>query len=177
MPTPKLLTACLLAGLLSAVLCWAGGSLLGDESLLNKPFPGIVLGLALFGLGEYLRVTPTPGGVWTGLILIVFSVIGWRLSINVGYEYGQPIPYVAAGAVGGFTVALGTLLAWRISQSRVRHVLLITAAGAFGGLVFQVLEANFKMADDIWVLVLFLEWQSILMLGIGLALSVIRQRI
>ncbi len=48
---------------------------------------------------------------------------------------------------------------------------MITGAGTLGGLVFQVMESLFKMTDDIWVLVLYLEWQVILLLGVGLALA------
>jgi len=36
-------------------------------------------------------------------------------------------------------------------------------------MVFQLLDAVFKMSDNIWVLALFLEWRLLLLFGIGLA--------
>ncbi len=93
MPIPKLLATCLLAGVLPAVPCWAWCCC----------------------LGEYLRVAPTLRGVWSALILVVFTVVGWRLSIGLGYEYGQPVPPMWRRA----RWALGALLAWRITQRRV----------------------------------------------------------
>jgi hypothetical protein len=68
-------------------------------------------------------------------------------------------------------VALDALFARCISQRRVLFVMLITGVGSIGGLVFQLLDAVFKMSDDIRVLALYLEWQLILLFGIGLALT------
>jgi hypothetical protein len=108
-------------------------------------------------LAEYLRVAPSLRGVWSALLLVVFTAVGWRLSIGLGYDYGRSHSYVAAGAVDIFLVPLDALFAWVISQRRVLFVMLITGGGNIGGLVFQLLNAVSKISGDIWVLALYLE--------------------
>ena len=48
-------------------------------------------------------------------------------------------------------------------------LVIVTASGAVGGLVFQIADQLFKMNEYIWALVLFGEWQCILLIGIALA--------
>lgn len=157
-------------GLLSGVLCWLGGRILPDDSLLLKIYPGLVLGTVVsfagvrYGLGL---------GRWRAarfLVVVAGTVAGWRLAVDVGFQYGEPVPFIAAGALGALTTALGLLWPWSIRFRLAGFVLLITASGAFGGMVFKTIVDLFpKMPEDVWILVLFSEWQAIFMLGIWLA--------
>jgi hypothetical protein len=160
----------LLAGLLSSVLCTLGPHLLPEGTFLLDMYPGVVLGTALYLTGYCCGLN---AGRWRAaqlLVIVVATVAGWRLSINVGYEYGQPFPYIAAGALGALTTALGLLWPWTIRRGALGFVLLATASGALGGFVFQEIEKVFThMTEDVWALVLFFEWQTIFMLGTWLA--------
>jgi|SRR5688572_8185943 len=162
------------AGLACAVLCWAGGRVLPQSLFLNF-YPGIVLGMTLVALGHVLGEIPRPRLWIAALLLPAFSTLGWRLAVDVGYEYGRPVPYVTAGAMGAFFVAIGLLLAWRIQKRAVMLVCMVTAAGALGGVVFQLIhKAIDGIGGDYPVLILFAEWQVLLMLGIALAMARVR---
>ncbi|HEY3486526.1 MAG TPA: hypothetical protein VGL10_00535, partial [Gammaproteobacteria bacterium] len=107
-------------------------------------------------------------------ILAVFSMIGWRLSMQVGYELGGPVPFVNAGALGGLVLTLGLLFAWRIRAGAWKFAGIATATGTVGGLVFHFIDQYFIGAlqnDDIWILFLFAEWQTIFMMGVAIALN------
>ena len=74
-------------------------------------------------------------------------------------------------------MALGLLLGWRIRSGALKFVVIVTAAGTLGGLVFHFLDTWFignMEADELWILILFAEWQSIFMAGIAIALNYIR---
>lgn len=172
--TPKKIVLYAGAGLASAVMCWAGGRVL-PESLFLKVYPGIILGVTLLALGHVLGEIPRPRYWIAALLLPAFSALGWRLAVDVGYEYGGPVPYVTAGAMGAFFVAIGLLLAWRIRSRAVLLVCIVTAAGALGGAVFQLIhKAVGGIGEDYWVLILFAEWQVLLMLGLALAMARVR---
>lgn len=155
-----------LCGLLSGVLCWLGGRILPDDSWLLKAYPGLVLGTALCFAGVRSGLI---SGRWRAarfLIAVAATVAGWRLAVDVGYQYGEPVPFIAAGALGALTAALGLLWPWSIRFRIAGFVLLVTASGAIGGMVFKTIVDLFpKMPEDVWVLVLFTEWQAIFMLG------------
>ena len=157
-------------GLLSGVLCWLGGRILPEDSPLLKIYPGLVLGTVVFFAGVRYGL---GRGRWRAarfLVVVAGTVAGWRLSVDVGYQYGEPVPYIAAGALGALTTALGLLWPWSIRFRIAGFVLLITVSGAFGGMVFKTIGDLFpNMHEDLWVLVLFAEWQTIFMLGTWLA--------
>ena len=160
----------LFCGLLSGVLCWFGGRILPDGSLLLKIYPGLVLGTVLCFAGVLSGLVPVRWHTARFLVIVAGTVAGWRLSVDVGYQYGEPIPFIAAGALGALTVALGLLWPWSIRFRVAGFVLLITAAGAFGGMVFKTIVDLFpNLHEDVWVLVLFAEWQVIFMLGTWIA--------
>lgn len=160
----------LLCGLLSGVLCWLGGRLLPEGSLLLKIYPGLVLGTALCFAGVLFGLVQESWRAARFVIIVAGTVAGWRLSVDVGYQYGEPIPYIAAGALGALTAALGLLWPWSIRFRVAGFVSLVTVSGAFGGMVFKAIVDLFpNMHEDVWVLALFTEWQSIFMLGAWLA--------
>ena len=160
----------LFCGLLSGVLCWLGGRILPEGSLLLEIYPGLVLGTALCFAGVLSGLVPDHWRAARFLAVVAGTVAGWRLSVDVGFQYGAPIPFIAAGALGALTVALGLLWPWSIRFRIAAFVSLVTAAGAFGGMVFKAIGDLFpNMHEDVWVVVLFTEWQVIFMLGTWLA--------
>ncbi len=160
----------ILCGVLSGVLCWLGGRILPDDSLLLKIYPGLVLGTALCFAGVLSGLVPQRWRAARFLVVVAGAVAGWRLSLDVGFQYGEPVPFIAAGALGALTVALGLLWPWSMRFRIAGFISLVTASGAFGGMVFKTIRDIFpNMQEDVWVLVLFTEWQVIFMLGTWLA--------
>ena len=158
------------SGLLSGVLCWLGGLVLSEGSWLLQIYPGLMLGAVLCFAGVLSGLTPDRWRAARFLVIVAATVAGWRLSVDVGYQYGQPLPFTAAGALGALTVALGLLWPWSIRYRIAGFVLLITVSGAFGGMIFKAIEDLFlNKHGDAWALVLFVEWQAIFMLGAWIA--------
>lgn len=166
----KVLLRFLAVGVVSALLCWAGGFVL-PQSVALDAWPGVVLGLALFVAGVIDHRPARSFRPLSAILLIIFTVLGWRLAIEVGYAHGKPVPFVVAGALGAFCVAIGLMLAWQLRSRRTQFVFLVTAFGALGGFIFRFINAALGSdSDKAWALLLFLEWQTVLMLGIWLAL-------
>jgi hypothetical protein len=160
----------LFCGLLSGVLCWLGGRILPEDSLLLKVYPGLVLGTVLCFAGVLSGLVPERWRAARFLVVVAGTVAGWRLSVDVGYQYGEPVPFIAAGALGALTAALSLLWPWSIRFRMAGFALLITASGALGGMVFKTIVDLFpNMQEDVWVLALFTEWQLIFLLGTWLA--------
>jgi hypothetical protein len=159
-------------GLISGTVCVLAGLVLPEYPWLMDHYPGIILGIFLWLAGHYVARLPAAGK-WPGMLVpIVAGVLGWRLSIEVGYELGGAVRYVSAGALGAFTIALGLLAAWRIRAGLVPFVVIVTAAGALGGAVFQGLESMLAISDHdrLWAWLLFGEWQTLLLAGVAVAL-------
>jgi hypothetical protein len=159
-------------GLISGAACWALHFVLPDQRWIIDYYPGVVLGFFLYIAGDLAGIK-CARGIPALLTLLAAGILGWRLAIEVGYDSGGPAPFVNAGALGGLVPALGALLAWRVRVRSLRFAAIATAAGALGGLVFHFLDAWFighMQDDDLWVLILFAEWQSIFMAGVALAL-------
>lgn len=147
-------------------MCWLGGRILPEDSWMMKVYPGLVLGTALCFAGVRSGLILERWRAARFLVIVAATVAGWRLSVDVGYQYGEPVPFIAAGALGALTAALGLLWSWSIRFRIAGFVLLVTASGAIGGMVFKTIVDLFpKMPEDVWVLVLFTEWQAIFMLG------------
>lgn len=163
-------------GLLSGLVNGTTQYFLPDIQIVMDYYPSVLLGIFLYIAGQYLVYPGNKLHLLKLFILIIFSSLGWRLSINLGFMLGGPVPYGNAGAVGAFMVALGWLLAWRIRSGILIFVLVITIAGTMGGLVFQIIDATITMSEALWIFVLFTEWQSILFLGIALAYLCIKTK-
>ena len=170
--TNKHLTIYLYTGLISGVIGWGGNLLLPEGSLAFNIFPGIILGLALFLCGMQVGAIPKPKRAQAGILLIVFTIVGWRLSVELAPYVNVYFRYIAPGAIGAFVVAIGLLSTWHVPRNRFAFVLWLTLSGAIGGLIFQlILATSLVIAEDLQPLVLLVEWQTILMLCIGLAMA------
>lgn len=158
-------------GVIAALLCWAGGYVL-PHGQIAATWPGVALGLALFVLGVLDKRIPRSRMPLSAILLIVFTVAGWRLAVDVGYMYGKPVPFVVAGAMGAFCVSIGLLLTWRPKVNYAKFVFLVTVFGALGGFIFRFID--YVLGTDSnpwWPLLLFLEWQTVLLFGIWLVLA------
>jgi hypothetical protein len=71
--------------------------------------------------------------------------------------------------MGALAVALGWVIAWKIRSGILKLVVIVTLAGALGGGIFELVDAVFDDSEEIWVLILFCEWQTILFAGIAFA--------
>lgn len=157
------------AGLLSGIISALGQYILPDIQLLQQHYPPVVLGITLYLCGIYVAGLQNTKPLWRLLVLIIFCVIGWRISIDVGYSLGGPAPFISAGALGAFVVAWGWLLAWGIPTRDWRFILCVTLAGILGGLIFQIADRLWTMKEPVWELFLFGEWQCLLLAGIASA--------
>jgi hypothetical protein len=168
------------SGVLSGVICWAGGYVLPENSWIVNIYPGLALGLALYLFGNKGSFNFRQQAILSVLILMAASVIGWRLAVDVGYQYGSPMRFTAAGALGALSVAAGLVWVWgiRATSAAGLFILIVTAAGALGGWVFRALhgESPVRLGDDFWTFLLFVEWQVILFIGAWLARQTVKAR-
>ncbi|MBE9515382.1 MAG: hypothetical protein IME93_00240 [Proteobacteria bacterium] len=134
-------------------------------------YPGVVLGLALFNLGRLTNLlSARPMGL-SALALIILTSVGWRLAVDVAYDIGEPIPFVVAGATGAMFVSLGLLVSWKVTVNPVFFIVSITVSGAVGGFIFRFINAALGIGTNIlWPLLLFMEWQLILVTGLYLVM-------
>jgi hypothetical protein len=160
-------------GMLSGTACWALHFVLPDKQWIVDYYPGAVLGIFLYIAGAYIAGMNAVPRILALVILITASILGWRLAVQVGYDLGGPVAFVNAGTLGALVLALGLLLGWHIRAGAWKFVLIVTAGGALGGLAFHFLDLWFIGSmenDDIWILILFTEWQGFFMAGLALAL-------
>lgn len=160
-------------GLISGAACWALHFVLPDRQWIVDYYPALVLGFFLYVAGDVAGIQPARR-LPVLFILLAASIVGWRLAVEVGHDLGGPVPFVNAGVLGALAPALGALLAWRVRARALPFVAIITAAGALGGLVFHLLDVwliGHMEADDLWVLILFAEWQGIFMAGVAIAVN------
>lgn len=161
-------------GLISGTACWALHFVLPDKQWVVNYYPAVVLGVFLYLAGAYIARVNPGNRIAVLLVLIIASILGWRLAVEVGRDLGGPLPFLNAGTLGGFIMALGLLLGWRIRSGGLKFVMIVTAAGALGGLVFHFLDRWFighMETGEMWILILFAEWQSIFMAGAAVALN------
>lgn len=160
---------CACTGLVSGFINGLGQYYLPENQVIIQTYPALVLGAFLFLCGYYILQISVSNPLLSCINLVFFSIIGWRASIDIGYELGGPVPFLTAGIAGSFFVALGWLLSWNIRSSIMKFILIIMVSGAIGGLVFQLTDNFFNLNDEIWTFTLFIEWQIILMIGIAFA--------
>ena len=157
------------AGLVSGIISGLGQYYLPDLQWIQQHYPPVVLGITLYLCGAWLAGLKSRKPLLSLLALIIFSILGWRISIDVGYSLGGPTPYVTAGALGAFVVAWGWLLAWGVPTRDWKFILTVTLAGILGGFVFQIADKFWAMREPYWALFLFSEWQCLLLAGIAIA--------
>lgn len=157
------------AGIIAGIISALGQYVLPDIQWVLQHYPPVVLGLALYLCGTYVSGMRNTKPLLRLLVLVIFCVLGWRISIDVGYRLGGPAPFVTAGALGAFVVAWGWLLAWGIPTRDWRFILTVTLAGILGGFIFQVADQLLTLKEPAWELVLFSEWQGLVLAGIAIA--------
>jgi len=159
----------LLAGIASGLLFQFSGIIIDiDLMFFSTNFtPAIILGIMIFLAGRYISGI-TPRNSWLNpLILILACGIGWVLAFQHGVTGGFYIGVIEAGIFGGLFVGIGLVFAWRLKRIWM-IIMLTTLAGGLGGLVL-VLPELFGF-DDFFPL--FITWQGILLLGIGIAIQI-----
>lgn len=156
-------------GLIAGLVNWSGMFFLPDVPVIQQYYPSVVLGIFLFLAGRYVANLKSFNQLLSLIILIVFSSIGWRASIEYGHALGGPVPFVNAGIVGAFAVAIGWILAWQVRTGVIKLIIIVTLAGALGGGIFQLIDMVLSDSENLWVLILFCEWQALLFAGIAFA--------
>ncbi len=156
-------------GLLSATVCWAGSLFLPEIPALQQYYPAVVLGIFLYLCGKYVTHMKTGNDIVTLIVLILGSILGWRAAVEIGHPLGEPVPFVAAGALGGLITAIGWLIAWKLRSIAIRLLIILTFAGTLGGGIFQFVDHYLDATGDVWVLILFTVWQTLFFAGIGIA--------
>jgi hypothetical protein len=157
------------AGALSGVVSALCQYILPDIPWIQQHYPPVILGITLYLCGVFLAGIQNRKPLLSLTALIIFSILGWRISIDVGYALGGPAPYVTAGALGAFVVAWGWLLAWGMPVRDWKFILIVVLAGTLGGLIFHIADLVWKLPDPYWALLLFTEWQCLLLTGIAVA--------
>jgi hypothetical protein len=160
---------CTGTGFVSGFISGLGQYFLPEHQLIVQTYPALILGIFLFLCGYYVFRISISNPLLSCINLIFFSIIGWRASIDIGYELGGPVPFLTAGMLGAFFVALGWLLSWNIRSDVIKFILIISLSGAIGGLVFQLTDKLFDLNEEIWTFTLLIEWQIILFTGIVFA--------
>jgi len=165
----RLLLRFLCAGIISGLASWAGGLVLPQGSLVLKVYPGLVLGLSLFVVGRLNGLGEAVARPLSLLILLGSAVVGWRAAVDVGYMRAQPLGMLAAGGLGAGVLGLGLIWAWGVQARRLAYLAIVTLTGAAAAQLFELVWGAFgRIGDQLWLLALFVEWQSIVMLNIGL---------
>ena len=170
-PRPRAPLAFLAGGIVSGTLCWAGGMLLPEASLLLAIYPGLVFGAILYALGRFYALGRRPGEGLTFTIILLAAVAGWRAALDIGYAHGAQVPMLAAGAIGAAVLAAGLAWAWSLRQRAAYYISLIAVTGGICGQAVELLWDSFPgMDDSLEILLLFVIWQAVIAASIALVL-------
>ena len=159
----------LVVGIASGLLCHFSGIIDIDLMFFSTNCtPAIILGIMIFLAGRYISGI-TPRNPWLNpLVLILASGVGWILALEFGSEYWKMVwSWIGSGIIGGVFVGIGLVIAWRLKRIWM-VIVLTTLAGGLGGLVFAL--SDFFGFDEFFPL--FITWQGILLLGIGIAIQI-----
>lgn len=177
----KYLLLGLLFGLINVVLSqlFRAGSLgwMASSWFFLFFLPAVVLGAVISIAGRYISGLQFRHRWFGPVILIVACSIGWwaanvlMISLTPSFDSLSLIEWISAGGVGGLSLAIGLVLAWRLGRKRFT-ITVVTLAGALGGAVGGIFD--FDLVSPDW---LYMVWQGILLLGIGIAIPVNRNRI
>lgn len=157
------------AGVVSGLLCWLGGLLAPENSLLIKVFPGLIFGTMLYAVGRHAALAPPRRHGLTYAIIVAVSIVSWRAAVDIGYMHGRPWPMLAAGALGALVLALGLVWAWDWRRGVALALCAIVGTGALVAQAVQwVWDAYPAMDEVVEVSLLFVGWQALVMLAIAL---------
>lgn len=158
------------AGIISGIVCWQGMFFIPEGSVWLKVYPGVIFGLVLFAVGQFYHLNRWRSWIYPLIIIMTATIVGWWVALDIGFAHGRPVPMLTAGALGALIVAIGLLGAWAVQRRIGGFLLLITIAGALGGQIAQLLwDFLPQLGDDLWTLILFIEWQSLVMIAIAVA--------
>ncbi|MDZ7735783.1 MAG: hypothetical protein U5P41_06580 [Gammaproteobacteria bacterium] len=158
------------AGVVSGVICWSGLFFIPEGSIWLRIYPGVVFGLVLFAVGQFYQLNRRRSRAYPLIVIVAASIAGWWAAPGIGFVYGRPVPMLTAGAFGALIVALGLIGAWGVRKRIGSFLLLITITGALGGQIAQLLwDYSPQLDDDLWTLILFIEWQSLVMIAVAVA--------
>ena len=164
----------LLAGIVSGLLCGLITHFVGFGNFPYYAGPGLVLGIMIFLAGRFIS-SIAPRNTWlSSLILVLACAIGWFLAHQYTITQ-QNFSFFGSGAIGGIFVAIGLTLAWKLN--RIWLVIVLTVlAGILGVLMWLVGVELFKLLfaidADLDLIPLFVNWQAILFLAIGIAVQI-----
>ena len=156
----------LAAGIASGFLCLLVFDM--DNVWQGYVGPPLIFGIVILLSRRYIDRS-SPRNTWIGpLMLVIFCIIGWILAYLFGAEYYDETDLwlIASGVIGGAGVAVGCIAAWRLRKIWVVSAIIV-AAGGLGGAVEMLLDIAGK---EFWSL--FIVWQSIVLLGIGVAIQI-----
>ena len=162
----------LLAGIVSGLFCGLITHFVGFGNFPYYAGPGLVLGIMIFLAGRYISDI-APRNTWLSpLILVLACAIGWFLAFRFGHAYGgEDFSFFGSGAIGGIFVAIGLALAWKLN--RVWLVIALTVlAGILGVLMWYFVIMILSELLFITFNALFVSWQAILFLAIGIAVQI-----
>jgi len=153
----------LVAGVLSGLLC---DLIYTNHDLWKYVGPSLVLGLMIALAGRYISKITPRNPLLSPLILILACGIGWFLAFEFGVKAvvnNWSYMLLGSGIIGGTGVAVGLVVVWKLQKAWVVSTV-IAFAGGLGGLVLRFLDdEKFSM---------FPVWQSIVLLGIGVAIQI-----
>tara|TARA_B100002003_G_scaffold237353_1_gene254342 strand:- start:204 stop:743 length:540 start_codon:yes stop_codon:yes gene_type:complete len=159
----------LLVGIISGVLCTGIFDWLSFPKIVNEHVPAVILAIAIVVAVRYISVIQFRNGWLSPVILTMACLIGWYLAIEFGSNYYRTDWYfVVSGAIGGISVAIGFALAWNLSRPGFA-ITVITMAGTLGGILLIFI---FVVLTEMQTLILFVVWQSILLLGICISVQI-----
>ena len=158
----------LLLGAASGTLCWLGARYLPQNGLAFDAYPGAIFGLCLHALGIYIIGVKPLNKIVSVIIIVIASIISWRLSISLGHT--GPVPFITSGLLGGGIISIALVIAWKLHKKILPIVTWVTIAGGGGGAIFHAIDATISQSSELWPLLLFIEWQATVMLGVTLAI-------
>ena len=159
----------LLVGVISGGLCTGITDWRFFPKIINEHIPAVILTIAIVVAVRYVSGIQYRNGWLSPVILTMACLIGWYFAIEFGSNgYGPDWHLVVGGAIGGISVAIGFVLAWKLSRPGF-SITVITVAGTLGGML---LVSILVTLSEMGTLILFVVWQSILLLGICVSVQI-----
>ena len=146
----------------------------------------IMLAAAIYTVGRYLGDTNLRHTWFSPVALVVACFAGLYLAVRLvmsciaifaisGCVFVEVWGIVVSGGIVGICVAIGVALAWKLNRAGL-VITITTVAGLLGGLVFQFGPVddplNHPYLGSLWILTAFIILQTILLLGIGIAVQI-----
>jgi hypothetical protein len=157
----------LLVGVVSGLLC---RFTYYDQEQWEIAGPALVLAAMILMAGRFISGIIPRQTFFSPLILLLCCAIGWFLAYEHGLNEGFYIWPAECGFIGGLFVGVGLIFAWRPITAWV--IIPHTAvAGVLGGVSWILWDSLTDLDFP-----LFVFWQGILLLGIGIAVQVDSKR-